>query len=201
MEVRSDVDPVTAGETPNSNHPTMAAAPGPNGTASVRSHVLGAAQRQCDRRQRPAVHAGRADACRACVRRGRSCRGEREHRRDRLGAVLGLNESLPAGKQLVGSSGSAGPTVTAGGLVFVGATSDGRFRAFDAKTGKELWVTQTAARRERQSPKANANPMTYRARAASSTSRSSPAARSRVRAAVECWRVKGGCMRYEGRCW
>jgi quinoprotein glucose dehydrogenase len=69
-------------------------------------------------------------------------------------AVLGLNERLPAGKQLVGGSGSAGPTVTAGGLVFVGATSDQRFRAFDAKTGKELWVTRLPG-------SGNANPMTY----------------------------------------
>ena len=29
--------------------------------------------------------------------------------------------------------------VTAGGLVFIGATRDKRFRAFDSKTGKELW--------------------------------------------------------------
>ena len=60
---------------------------------------------------------------------------------------LGLNEALPEGKQNVGGSGSAGPTVTAGGLVFVGATNDRRFRAFDSKTGKELWVAQ--ARRTR----------------------------------------------------
>lgn len=32
-----------------------------------------------------------------------------------------------------------GPIATAGGLVFIGATSDFGFRAFDAKTGKELW--------------------------------------------------------------
>jgi quinoprotein glucose dehydrogenase len=69
-------------------------------------------------------------------------------------SVLGLNEALPAGKQLVGSSGSAGPSVTAGGLVFVGATNDRRFRAFDAKTGKELWSTMVPAT-------ANANPMSY----------------------------------------
>jgi glucose dehydrogenase len=37
---------------------------------------------------------------------------------------------------------------TAGGLVFMGAGTDARFRAFDAKTGKELWagkVDRTAA--------------------------------------------------------
>ncbi len=65
------------------------------------------------------------------------------HRRN-TGAVkwkvpLGLVEGLPAGKQLQGNSGSAGPTVTAGGLVFVGATNDKRFRAFDETTGKQLW--------------------------------------------------------------
>src|SRR5438094_148559 len=67
---------------------------------------------------------------------------------------LGLNEALPAGKQNTGGSGSAGPIVTAGGLVFIGATNDRRFRAFDSKTGKELWafkLDQTV----------NANPLTY----------------------------------------
>jgi len=29
--------------------------------------------------------------------------------------------------------------VSAGGLVFIGATSDGRFRAFNSRTGAELW--------------------------------------------------------------
>ena len=54
-------------------------------------------------------------------------------------APLGLNETMPAGKQNVGSPGAGGPIVTAGGLVFIGATNDGRFRAFESKTGKELW--------------------------------------------------------------
>jgi quinoprotein glucose dehydrogenase len=70
---------------------------------------------------------------------------------------LGLVEGLPAGKQLQGNSGSAGPTVTGGGLVFVGATNDKRFRAFDAATGKQLWETTL-------SNNANANPMSYRGR-------------------------------------
>ncbi len=55
---------------------------------------------------------------------------------------LGITESLPEGKQNTGVSNLAGPIATAGGLVFVGATSDNRFRAFDSKTGKELWVTK-----------------------------------------------------------
>jgi glucose dehydrogenase len=74
---------------------------------------------------------------------------------------LGINEALPAGKQRVGNSGSAGPTVTAGGLVFVGATNDGRFRAFDAKTGKEAWVVKLPPGANGNSPNANANPMSY----------------------------------------
>jgi quinoprotein glucose dehydrogenase len=67
---------------------------------------------------------------------------------------LGINESLPAGKQNVGSAVSAGPMATAGGLVFIGATSDRRFRAFDAKTGKEVW-TQVLDKN------VNANPISY----------------------------------------
>jgi quinoprotein glucose dehydrogenase len=67
---------------------------------------------------------------------------------------LGLTEGLPEGRQNTGNSGSAGPIVTAGGLVFIGATNDSRFRAFDSKTGKELWVTKLPRN-------ANANPITY----------------------------------------
>jgi glucose dehydrogenase len=41
--------------------------------------------------------------------------------------------------------------------VFVGATSDRRFRAFDARTGAELWSTSLEKN-------ANANPMSYEGR-------------------------------------
>lgn len=67
---------------------------------------------------------------------------------------LGITDGLPAGKQNTGRSALAGPIATAGGLVFTGATSDNRFRAFDSKTGKELWVVKLDRT-------ANANPMTY----------------------------------------
>ncbi len=70
---------------------------------------------------------------------------------------LGIYDTQPEGRQLLGNSGSAGPTVTAGGLVFVGATNDRRFRAFDADTGQQLWETTLGGN-------ANANPMTYRGR-------------------------------------
>ena len=69
-------------------------------------------------------------------------------------STLGLNDNLPTAKQLTGNVGSAGPTVTAGGLVFIGATRDRRFRAFDADDGSELWSVELEAN-------VNANPMTY----------------------------------------
>ena len=69
-------------------------------------------------------------------------------------SVLGINEALPEGKQKVGGSGSAGPSITAGGLVFIGSTNDRRLRAFDAENGTELWATDLGQ-------VASANPMTY----------------------------------------
>ncbi|HEX2396085.1 MAG TPA: PQQ-binding-like beta-propeller repeat protein [Bacteroidales bacterium] len=38
-----------------------------------------------------------------------------------------------------GTENYGGPVVTAGGLVFIAATRDAKFRAFDKKTGKVLW--------------------------------------------------------------
>jgi glucose dehydrogenase len=56
---------------------------------------------------------------------------------------LGITEELPKTKQNTGRPGAfAGPIATAGGLVFIGATSDNRFRAFDSETGKKLWSTK-----------------------------------------------------------
>ena len=54
---------------------------------------------------------------------------------------LGVTDDLPPGKQDTGRYNElGGPIVTAGGLVFIGGSDDKRFRAFDAKTGKELWT-------------------------------------------------------------
>ncbi len=55
---------------------------------------------------------------------------------------LGITEELPPAKQKTGRMGLGGPIVTAGGLVFIGAVNDHRFRAFDSKTGKELWTVK-----------------------------------------------------------
>jgi quinoprotein glucose dehydrogenase len=58
---------------------------------------------------------------------------------------LGVTDELPEGKRDTGRIGEGGPIVTAGGLVFIGATNDRRFRAFDAKTGKLLWEVKLAS--------------------------------------------------------
>ncbi|MBW2315602.1 MAG: pyrroloquinoline quinone-dependent dehydrogenase [Deltaproteobacteria bacterium] len=50
-----------------------------------------------------------------------------------------------------------GPTVTASGLVFIGAAMDGYLRAYDTMTGEELWRTHLPAGGQ-------AGPMTYRLR-------------------------------------
>jgi quinoprotein glucose dehydrogenase len=55
---------------------------------------------------------------------------------------LGVTDELPEGKRNTGRIGFGGPIATAGGLVFIGATNDKRFRAFDSRTGKQLWETK-----------------------------------------------------------
>ena len=57
--------------------------------------------------------------------------------------VLGVTDGLAdphTGRPNVG-----GPIVTGGGLIFIGATDDKRLRAFDIKTGTELWTFRLPA--------------------------------------------------------
>src|SRR5579862_9764465 len=56
--------------------------------------------------------------------------------------VLGVTDELPEGKKNTGRVNGGGSIATAGGLVFIGATNDKRFRAFESKTGKQLWETE-----------------------------------------------------------
>jgi quinoprotein glucose dehydrogenase len=53
-----------------------------------------------------------------------------------------------------GAPSAGGPIITAGGLIFIGATADSRFRAFDIDTGEELWQDMLPT-------SAMATPMTY----------------------------------------
>jgi quinoprotein glucose dehydrogenase len=69
---------------------------------------------------------------------------------------LGERPELKArGIPTTGSEQYGGPIVTAGGLVFIGATMDGKFRAFDKDTGALLWEYQLPL-------PAYASPSTYR---------------------------------------
>jgi len=69
---------------------------------------------------------------------------------------LGVTDSFPPALQNTGRPNIGGSIATAGGLVFVGATDDSRFWAFDAKTGAELWHYKLGAA-------AHAVPATYKA--------------------------------------
>ena len=68
---------------------------------------------------------------------------------------FGRVESLEKiGVMNTGSYNIGGSVATAGGLVFIGATDDQRFHAYDSKTGKLLWETKLPAN-------GYANPITY----------------------------------------
>ena len=59
---------------------------------------------------------------------------------------LGFFESLKAkGFDKTGTLNIGGSIATAGGVIFIGATIDCRFRAFESKTGKQLWETALPA--------------------------------------------------------
>jgi quinoprotein glucose dehydrogenase len=62
---------------------------------------------------------------------------------------LGSYEELEKqGRKNWGAPNLGGSIATAGGLVFIGATLDARFRAFDSRTGAELWTTKLDAAAE-----------------------------------------------------
>jgi len=67
---------------------------------------------------------------------------------------LGITEGIGPKGQTAGTSNLGGNIATKSGLVFIGATNDRRFRAFDAKTGRKLWETTLEA-------SGAATPMTY----------------------------------------
>ena len=71
---------------------------------------------------------------------------------------LGSYDEMEArGVKNAGTPNLGGPIATAGGLVFIGATLDSRFRAFDSHTGAELWSMKIDAA-------ANTVPITYMGR-------------------------------------
>ena len=68
---------------------------------------------------------------------------------------LGSYDELEAqGLKNWGTPNAGGSLATGGGLVFIAATNDSRFRAFNSRTGEEVWVTRLDAT-------GNATPMSY----------------------------------------
>ena len=55
------------------------------------------------------------------------------------------DELTKRGFPKTGTENYGGPVVTAGGLIFIGATNDEYFRAFDKISGEELWRTKLSA--------------------------------------------------------
>ena len=72
-------------------------------------------------------------------------------------APLGSFDALDAKGIKTGTPGLGGAITTAGNLVFIGATVDSKFRAFDARNGRELWSDKVEA-------PAHAIPSTYMGR-------------------------------------
>jgi glucose dehydrogenase len=71
---------------------------------------------------------------------------------------LGRIEQLEAlGVRDTGTLNIGGSIATAGGLVFIAATNDARFRAFDSKAGKVVWETKLEAN-------GHSSPVTYMGR-------------------------------------
>ena len=59
---------------------------------------------------------------------------------------LGSYDELEAqGLKNTGAPNIGGSIATAGGLVFIAATTDSKFRAFDSRSGEELWVAKLEA--------------------------------------------------------
>lgn len=54
-------------------------------------------------------------------------------------------ELVAQGVPPTGTENYGGPLVTAGGVLFIGASKDEHFRAFDTRTGRELWKFQLPA--------------------------------------------------------
>lgn len=56
--------------------------------------------------------------------------------------TLGNDTALKNAKEPTGTENYGASAITAGGLIFIGATKDGMFRAFNKRTGELLWQTK-----------------------------------------------------------
>jgi len=71
-----------------------------------------------------------------------------------LGSVHDMGPVTAPFEINLGTPNLGGPLITGSGIVFIGATLDKRFRAFDLKTGEKLWTHELPF-------DGSANPMTY----------------------------------------
>lgn len=69
-------------------------------------------------------------------------------------STLGVTDTLPERSRNTGRPSLGGPTATAGGVTFMAGTDDSRFRAFETRTGRELWTVELPAT-------AHSTPITY----------------------------------------
>ena len=83
---------------------------------------------------------------------------------------------------------SGAPLATAGGVVFIGGTADGQFRAFDSMTGKELWSASPGF-------DVAGNAVSLQGRQRQAVHRDLRSAADRVRAAVEASQDRGSANR------
>jgi quinoprotein glucose dehydrogenase len=65
-----------------------------------------------------------------------------------------IKELTAKGIPKTGTDNSGGSVATAGGVLFIGASQDKMFRAFESRTGKELWSAELNGN-------ANSTPLTY----------------------------------------
>jgi quinoprotein glucose dehydrogenase len=70
---------------------------------------------------------------------------------------LGVTDAAPPGRQNTGRVSNGGPILTASGLIFIAGTDDARFRAFETRTGKEIWTYKLDY-------SGHSTPITYRGR-------------------------------------
>ena len=114
-------------------------------------------ERRCGRLRRATSRAAARARGRARNRRGASSWPSTLRRARSRGACRSASpKQLPESSRRTGRLNVGGPIVTAAGLVFIGASNDRRFRAFDSRTGAELWVTELPL-------SAHAVPITYAA--------------------------------------
>ena len=95
-----------------------------------------------------------------------------------------------------GSENYGGPIVTAGGLVFIGATNfDRKFRAFDKATGELLWETTLPLLGQRDAGDLRGRRAAVRRRARRAAARSRPNAPSESGGIYVAFAVPRRCRR------